>query len=321
MTAADPSPAPHFRHEALPYAGADDFVDRAAPVVLDALAAGDPVLIAIDPAKIELLRDCLGSASRAVAWKDIRGVGGNPARIIPLWRRFVDRHATHRRLLGFGEPIWQGRGPAELVEAQHHERLLNLAFADTPNFTLLCPYDTELLGVDVVREANRSHPLIAESGGDRTSVDYPGLAAISGHGLPTLPEPAEEPVEFTIRTGNANVRSLLAPHVFAAGLGAARADDLTLAILAVADGMGRAAARQVVRVWRESGSVLTELRDLRAPDDPLAGREWPPPAAGAARGLWLANQLCDLVQVRSHGSGAVVRLHVTAGGPRPIGVW
>jgi hypothetical protein len=311
MTGAGPAPAAHFRHEVFLYAGASDFVDRAAPIVLHAVQAEDPVLIAIDAAKIELLRDRLGSASGAVAWKDIRGIGANPARIIPLWRQFLGGHATHRRLWGFGEPIWQGRGAAELVEAQLHEQLLNLAFADAPNFTLLCPYDTELLGADVVGEAHRSHPLIAESSGERTSVDYPGLAAISAPDLPALPEPVEVPAEFTVAAG-AGVRSILAHHGFAAGLGAARTDDLTLAIVAVADGMGRRGAKQIVRVWRESGSVLAELRDLRAADDPLAGREWPPPAERAARALWLANQLCDLVQMRPLGTGAVVRLHVTA---------
>ena len=40
------------------------------------------------------------------------------------------------------------------------------------------------------------------------------------------------------------------------------------------------------------------------------GRMAPTPAA---RGLWLANRLCDLVQVRSGEQGTVVRLHVTPG--------
>ena len=31
------------------------------------------------------------------------------------------------------------------------------------------------------------------------------------------------------------------------------------------------------------------------------------------RGLWLANQLCDLVKIRSGERGTVVRLHVPAG--------
>jgi hypothetical protein len=45
-------------------------------------------------------------------------------------------------------------------------------------------------------------------------------------------------------------------------------------------------------------------------DKPLADRERPLPDLSAPRGLWLANQLCDLVQIRSLPEGTVVRLHM-----------
>jgi MEDS: MEthanogen/methylotroph, DcmR Sensory domain len=315
VTAAGRAPAGSFRHEVLLYAGAGDFVDRAAPIVLSALEAEDAVLIALDSMKIELLRDRLGNASGAVAWKDIRHIGANPARIIPVWRQFVARHGPERGLLGFGEPVWAERAPAELVEAQRHEQLLNLAFADLANFTLLCPYDTERLGAGVLDEGLRCHPLVAESGGERTCAGYAGLAAMSASVPPALPDPVEEPAVLVVGgVRNTRVRSHLARLGFAAGLGAARTDDLSLAIVAVAGSLGRPGASQLVRVWRESDCVLAELRDLVAVDDPLAGREWPPPAEAVARALWLANQLCDLVQVRPFGTGALVRLHVASGG-------
>jgi len=303
-----------FRHQALLYAGSDDFVNRVALIVLRALEAEEPVLIAIDSAKIGLLRDRLGSASRSVAWNDIRGTGRNPARIIPVWRQFVASHGSSHRLWGFGEPIWPERAPDELAEAQRLEQLLNLAFADVPNFTLLCPYDIERLAADALAEGLRSHPFIADASGERASADYTGVAVITASVPPPLREPAEEPAEFIVGgVRNAPVRRFLAQLGFAAGLGPARTDDLTLAIVAVAGNMARPGGKQLVRVWPEAGSVVAELGDLAAVDDPLAGREWPPPVAGPARGLWLANQLCDLVQVRSFDAGAVVRLHVAAG--------
>ena len=46
--------------------------------------------------------------------------------------------------------------------------------------------------------------------------------------------------------------------------------------------------------------------ERRLRGDPLAGRERPAGLGDAGRGLWIVNQLCDLVQVR----GGVVRLHV-----------
>jgi hypothetical protein len=42
------------------------------------------------------------------------------------------------------------------------------------------------------------------------------------------------------------------------------------------------------------------------------GQQRPKPATGldCGRGLWLANQLCDLVQLRTSGTGTVVRTYV-----------
>ena len=50
--------------------------------------------------------------------------------------------------------------------------------------------------------------------------------------------------------------------------------------------------------------------------EPLAGRLRPLNPARGGNGLWLANQLCDLVQVRSSEAGTVVRLLVRAPAPR-----
>jgi hypothetical protein len=45
-------------------------------------------------------------------------------------------------------------------------------------------------------------------------------------------------------------------------------------------------------------------------DDPLVGRIRPTPVQLYGRGLWLVNQFCDLVQIRSAGDGSVVRVHM-----------
>jgi anti-sigma regulatory factor (Ser/Thr protein kinase) len=61
-------------------------------------------------------------------------------------------------------------------------------------------------------------------------------------------------------------------------------------------------------VWREPEALICEVRDSGRLDDPMVGRRAPAPTGEDGRGLWLANQLCDLVQVRSTRAGAVVRL-------------
>jgi alkanesulfonate monooxygenase SsuD/methylene tetrahydromethanopterin reductase-like flavin-dependent oxidoreductase (luciferase family) len=58
-------------------------------------------------------------------------------------------------------------------------------------------------------------------------------------------------------------------------------------------------------------SALTcEVRDSGLFNRPLVDRERPAAGAAGPRGLWLANQLCDLVQIRTFATGTAVRLHM-----------
>ena len=70
--------------------------------------------------------------------------------------------------------------------------------------------------------------------------------------------------------------------------------------------------RSRLRVWRVDDALVCEIRSTKRIYDPLAGREWPPSDRDSHRGLWVANQLCNLVQFRRLDSGTVVRLHMTA---------
>jgi anti-sigma regulatory factor (Ser/Thr protein kinase) len=65
-----------------------------------------------------------------------------------------------------------------------------------------------------------------------------------------------------------------------------------------------------LRIWEEGASLICEVRDRGQILDPLIGRRKPPADRGSGLGLWLANQLCDLVQIRSFPTGSVVRLHI-----------
>jgi len=63
------------------------------------------------------------------------------------------------------------------------------------------------------------------------------------------------------------------------------------------------------KIWRESDALICEIRDKGRFDKPLGDRERPA-TSSSPRGLWLANQLCDLVQIRTLPDGTVVRLHM-----------
>jgi anti-sigma regulatory factor (Ser/Thr protein kinase) len=240
-------------------------------------------------------------------------VGANPARIIPAWREFVDRHAgSGRRLRGIGEPIWPGRTAAQLAECERHESLLNLAFAGSPSWWLLCPYDTETLDPAVLDEARRTHPFVLEDGVHRPSDAYHGLEAIAAPFADPLPEPPGPTTEVTFQTGPLEaLRWFVARAAAEAGFGETRTADLVLAVHELAtNSLRHGGGRGMLRVWREPDALICEVRDGGRIDAPLVGRERPAAGRTDGRGLWLANQLCDLVQIRCFPTGSVVRLHM-----------
>lgn len=310
MSTATATPAQEtgFRHEALLYAGDGEFITAATSFLRDAVAAGDPTLVAVPGEKIEPLRANIDAET--VMFVDMKAIGVNPARIIPAWREFALEHEG-RSLRGIGEPIWAGRSEAELVECQRHEALLNLAFADVPAFWLVCPYDVDALSVEVIDEARRNHPFVITERAQRHSDAYRGLEAVTAPFDDPLPEPAQRPSQLRFGPGQlAEVRAFVSHHGAEAGLDAERVDDLVLvANELVTNSMLYGGADGTVRVWRDGDAVICEVRDAGIIRDPLIGRMPPGATQQGGRGLWMANQLCDLVQVRSSATGTVVRVH------------
>src|SRR5450631_2670489 len=79
-----------FRHELLLYRGEEGFLAGTVPFIEQARSCGEPVLVAARSARIELLKDALGAQEEGVEFTDVTALAGNPARIIPAWRRFLD---------------------------------------------------------------------------------------------------------------------------------------------------------------------------------------------------------------------------------------
>lgn len=306
---------PGFRHGALLYEGDAGFIDATSPFIRAGLAAGEAVLVAVSADRIALLCNDLGPLAHQVEFADMAELGRNPARIIPAWREFVVRHeGSAPAVRGIGEPIWAGRSSAELVECQRHEALLNVAFTEAtePALTLLCPYDVGSLPEPVLMEAVRSHPLV-EDGGVARPDRSADLAELAGTHLATpLPEPQGQLHELDFGLDELHaVRGHVTAAAAAAGLDRERSYDLVLAVSEVAtNSIVHGGGAGTFRVWSEEGRVVCEFRDQGQLDDPLVGREEPVPDGLGRRGLWMVNQLCDLVQIRVFPSGTVVRLHM-----------
>src|SRR5215212_12028195 len=231
-----------FRHEAMLYDGPETFVAGAAPFIRAAVAAHEPIMVAVGAEKIDLLRSHLGEDAEGVVFADMAEVGANPARIIPAWRDFVDANSgSGRPMRGIGEPIWADRSADELVECQCHEALLNMAFADAPAFHLLCPYDTAQLDAEVIAEAERSHPYV----GGAPSGAYRGHEAVPHFAQPLAQPPAGTP-----------------DAAEAAGLSGQPVHDLVLAVHEIATNSVRhGGGTGTLRMWQDHGTVICEIRD------------------------------------------------------------
>jgi anti-sigma regulatory factor (Ser/Thr protein kinase) len=303
-------PQAAFRHEALLYAGEADFLAGTLPFIRGGLADDGAILVVVAAAKIDLLRDALGDDAGAVGFADMAKVGTNPALIIPAWQEFVAAQAaSSRRFRGIGEPIWPERRGAVLVECQRHESLLNIAFDDGPAWRLLCPYDTAALEPAVVDEVARTHPFMTRGAGEWDSDEYVGGDAARLDA--PLPEPPAGAVELAFSSASlAVLRGLTSREAARAGLRASRIGALVLAVNEVAtNSVGHGGGQGRLRIWQDADTLVCEIRDRGHIEQPLVDRQRPGPGAEGGGGLWLANHLCDLVQVRSSASGAVVRLH------------
>jgi anti-sigma regulatory factor (Ser/Thr protein kinase) len=298
----------------LVFRGDDEFLANTVPFITDGLRAGQPVLVAVTPARIEQLRAALGQAAETVQFRDMTRMGHNPARIIPAWRAFVDEHAVGGRpIRGIGEPIWSDRRPAELAECQLHEALLNVAVEPDTPLWLLCPYDVASLPDEVIEEAHRSHPVIVEPQSQRGSAAYLGAHHVGVLFDAELPPP-EAGVPVTRRQfGRGDLGELRADvkaHAMTLGVPSERAEDLALAVHEVAaNSLEHGHGIGSLDVWRQASALVCEVRDIGRIDDPLVGRrviEW---EDERGRGLWMANQLCDLVQIRSGPRGTTIRIH------------
>jgi len=227
-------------------------------------------------------------------------------------REFLDAHrSAGRSVRGIGEPIWPGRSEVELADCAQHESLLNLAFGDGPAWRLLCPYDENALPQNVLEEARANHPVILAEGELSVSEVYHPERARRALRGPPLPPPGNAPVELPFTTGElASVRRLVERRCLEVGTSADVTDDLVLCVNEIAtNGLAHGGGRGVLRVWREADALVCEVSDSGTIADPLVGRARPALGKTGGRGVWLANQLCDLVQVRSGAAGTVVRLH------------
>jgi anti-sigma regulatory factor (Ser/Thr protein kinase) len=280
-----------------------------ADFVRQGLTRDEAVSIGVSAEESETLRQALGDRGAQAAFFDVGEVGRNPGRIIPAMLDFAAAHAG-RRVLYVSQPFWTGRSCAETVEAMRHEALVNLAFAQA-NVSIICLYDAAGLDSQVASAAEQTHPAVYRDGRMHASTRYDGPGQIPRAFDRALTPPSPEATSMTYRHDLYSVRAHVIRSAGEAGLAADRAADLVLAANEVAaNTLRHTAGSGTVQVWRDQDEVICQIQDTGQVTNPLAGRSRPT-GDGSGHGLWVVNQVCDLVEFRTGPDGTVVRMHMS----------
>ncbi|MCF7552498.1 ATP-binding protein [Pseudonocardia sp. WMMC193] len=306
--AAAPHPPCGTVHEGVPFATPEQLAAELAEPLGAALEAGGPVVVAVEPDNRAALTAVLGTAASAVDWRELDEVHRVPPfTVATRWARLSRRTprpeqrttvvAQHSARLGLDLGHW-----ARLDAA------LTVALAGLP-VTMLCacPEDGDL---DLLRA---THPALRVGGAsvptDAVRDPLGVLAEFPPPPPPDLGPPVAE-LAFTQATLSA-VRRLVTQVSPTAGLDPERVADLVLAVNEIATNSaehGPGAGR--LRLWGGAGRVVAEVYDVGRMDVAFPGLVAPPPSGERGRGLWLASELSDVLQVWSDAAGTTVRLVV-----------
>jgi anti-sigma regulatory factor (Ser/Thr protein kinase) len=313
------TPPRQFRHLALFYRGRDEYLTGLCDFIQSSRARGHAVFAAVPGRQAEQLRRRLGDDSAQVAVADMAELGRNPARIIPEVLAFAQSHPG-QDVCCVGEPIWPGRTTEEIEEAVRHEALVNLAFRDRP-VTFLCAYDSARLPRWVVADAASTHPSVVTGQREAVSAGYLSAPALPPRCERALSGPPAQAEALGYRDDLRSVRSFIASRAEQAGLGPSRISDLVIAVSELAANTVRHAGGDgIVHIWRTERKVVCQVADRGQITDPLAWHRAQSGLALGGQGLWLVNQLCDLVQARTSQAGTVARLHMRLGPVRKSAV-
>ena len=297
-------------HSMLPYSDADEYVDGVISFLQEGFDRGESAFVFAPGANVDQLRRALNGSIGDVNFFDAADAARNPARIIPAALRFAAEHVDSRVRL-VGEGLWPGRSAAEVQEFVRHEALANVLLADVAA-SILCPYDAVGLDPSIIEHAHRTHSHTIATDVCRLSSRYAD-PSVTLSMTDRLSPPSATAQTFAYGDGDLILlRSIVRDQARAAGLSAERADDIVLAVneagtntLSYTNNGGQ------LRTWREAETLVFEVSDSgRIALAHLAGRLTPPAAAPRGRGIWMINQLCDLVELRSDVTGTVIRMHV-----------
>jgi anti-sigma regulatory factor (Ser/Thr protein kinase) len=297
-------------HEVGFYASDAEFRSLIVPFAEEGIAAGEPVVIGYDDRKSGLLRSWLSDPS-AVEFIADDSLYATPARAIATYERLFEFHlamgAAQIRIAGDVPHPGNGR---RFEGWDRYECAVNTIWGDFPVWSR-CLYDTATAPAVVLDAAERTHPRIVSSSGDRhPSGRYQTVSEFQV--LSVAPDPLEQaaPVIELTDSSAAGARHALT-QVGRGRVPGVVLDDL---LLGTSEAVNNAALHgqppTTVRIWAGQDRIVVHVHDRGAgPANPLAGLIAPAGSlADAEVGLWLTHQLGIDVALTYGDDGFTVRL-------------
>lgn len=297
-------------HRLLTYRDLPHFQEVAVPFLLEGHAAGDRLLVITPPETESALRAHLPACAEA-DFVDAHSWYQTPAQTMAAFAEYLTHYADRPGLRIIGEPALARRTADELAEWACYEAALNVAFP-RGGVQTICAYSAAALPASVTTEARRNHPHLAEHG---RCPDFVKPYAYTPAGENALsPAPASAATTQVDPDNLAAVQRFVTRQAFDAELFGRHARTFGLAAREVAwELTAETGAQGRLRVWAQRRGLVCEVSCPRPELARITGYLPPRGDVAETRGLWLARQLCHLVQVRTQLGSVVARLHYAPG--------
>lgn len=301
-----------FPHHALIHSSDDDLIGGLRWFVRDGLVADQPVVAAVSDRTATLLSDALGPDRQRLRFLDAAAVYENPRKALRNFEALLkEDSAADADCVHLVGEIPFGAIASAQREWMRYESALNSLLAHAP-VRSVCTYDRRTLPAEVVASAARTHPLLATPAGWCYSDDYLPPARF----LPELTawerSQASLLTDLTVGRDLSRVRGTVRRHATAQGAAPERLDQFVNAVNEVVTNAVTHGQEPVrLRLLADEHMLMCRISDCGTGlDDPLAAYRLPATneEQEGGRGLWLARELCDVVELESRPDGFAVHL-------------